>query len=474
MSENLTKEKEEPKKEWYEKVKVPNSYFVMAAILFAVFILTHLIPAGTYERVQDPVTGRTLAVQGTYQEVDVKAPSVFDLFISIQEGYVDAADITYMIIFAYTFVFFLTKNGTMDATLNSLVKLAGKRVWLIIPIMMYILGFISSCLGIFEEVYGLYPVLVGMFVALGYDALVGGAIIYVGCCVGFTSGMFNPYNTGIAHELIGLPMYSGLWFRVIIFVVFQTVAVIYVMRYARKVKLDPTKSLLYGVQMDDIRTVDLSNVKMTGRQKICVLIFAITLGMMLYGTVKLGWYLTELSALFFMAILAVGIASGYKPKEILATFIESIRSIIGTMMIVGFTRGIMILMEKGCIADTIVFYLVSFLENTSKYVTAYGMLIIQNVITFFVGGSFSQATVTMPIMGPTAELLGINKQIAVLAYLFGNGYSDLIWPTTGAVCCGMMNNLPLSKWYKFILPLFGILLVMEFVFLTIAMVIGYT
>lgn len=128
MSENLTKEKEEPKKEWYEKVKVPNSYFVMAAILFAVFILTHLIPAGTYERVQDPVTGRTLAVQGTYQEVDVKAPSVFDLFISIQEGYVDAADITYMIIFAYTFVFFLTKNGTMDATLNSLVKLAGKRV----------------------------------------------------------------------------------------------------------------------------------------------------------------------------------------------------------------------------------------------------------------------------------------------------------------------------------------------------------
>ena len=173
-----------------------------------------------------------------------------------------------------------------------------------------------------------------------------------------------------------------------------------------------------------------------------------------------------------MMMIFVGIASGYSATEICKTFIESTRSMVSSMLVVGFTRGILIIMQDGMISDTIVYYLVSFLSGTSKYLAAYGMLFLQNIIKFFVTGSSSQATITMPIMAPAAELIGLSKQIAVLAYQFGNGFADMFWPTCCALYCGLMG-LPLNKWYRFITPFFGIVLVLEVIFMTIAVAIGY-
>ena len=146
---------------------------------------------------------------------------------------------------------------------------------------------------------------------------------------------------------------------------------------------------------------------------------------------------------------------------------------VSSMLVVGFTRGILILMQQGCISDTIVYGLVTLLEGASKYVSAYGMLVLQNLIKFFINGSTSQATITMPIMAPTAELVGLSRQIAVLAYQFGNGFADCFWPTSCALCCGLMGGVPLNKWYRFVTPLFLMMLALEFVFMTIAVWIGY-
>ena len=176
---------------------------------------------------------------------------------------------------------------------------------------------------------------------------------------------------------------------------------------------------------------------------------------------------------FLMAMVIAGIISGYSATEICKTFIESTKSMVSSMLIVGFTRGILILMKQGCITDTIVYGLVTVLDGASKYVAAYGMLFLQNIIKFFINGSTSQATITMPIMAPTAELVGLSKQIAVLAYQFGNGFADCFWPTSCALCCGLMGGVPLNKWYRFVTPLFLMMLVLEFVFMTIAVWIGY-
>lgn len=463
------------KKKWFERIKMPHTYVILITILVLMTILTHIIPAGSYERVEDPVSGKMVVVPGSFEYMDVDAPGFFDIFLALQRGYVDAADIMFLIVFAYGFVYMLTKNGTMDAAIGTLVRLVGKKVQLMIPIMMITIGLLSSTLGIFEELYGLFPVFVGISVALGYDMVVGGAIVCLGVIIGYACGTFNPYTIAIAQDVAGVELYSGLGLRVVILIVFEGAAILYVMNYARKVKADPTKSVMYGVECEYVQNKnlsDLQNAKMTTRQKICLFIFFATLGTLLFGTLKLGWYIDEIAAMFLMMMIFVGIVSGYSATEICKTFIESTKSMVSSMLIVGFTRGILLIMKDGMITDTIVYFLVSLMSGTSKYVSAFGMLVLQNIIKFFITGSSSQATITMPIMAPTAELIGLSKQIAVLAYQFGNGFADMFWPTCCALYCGLMG-MPLNKWYKFITPFFGIVLVLEVIFMFIAVAIGY-
>lgn len=456
--------------------KMPHTYVILISIMVLMLLLTHIIPAGEYNRVEDPVSGKMVVVPGSYHQIDVDAPGIFDLFLALQNGYVDAANIMFLIIFAYGFVYVLTKNGTMDAALGTMVRKIGSRVSLLIPITMLVLGVLGSTMGIYEEVYGLFPVFVGIFMALGYDAIVGGAIIFLGVSIGYAAGTTNPYNIAVAQDVAGVQLYSGMGLRWAIFVAFEALAIFYVMRYARKIKANPGLSLLKGIHVDSVEMNSLNNldaVKMTLRQKLCLIEFFGVIAFLTYSVLNLGWYVDEIAALFLMAMVIAGIISGYSATDICKTFIESTKSMVSSMLIVGFTRGILILMQQGCITDTIVYGLVNVLDGASKYVSAYGMLILQNIIKFFINGSTSQATITMPIMAPTAELVGLSKQIAVLAYQFGNGFADCFWPTSCALCCGLMGGVPLNKWYRFITPLFLMMLVLEFVFMTIAVWIGY-
>ena len=462
-------------KERIKNFKMPHTYVILVTIMFIVLILTHIIPAGSYERVEDAVTGKMVVVPDSYAYVDAEAPGLFGLFQALEAGYVDAADIMFLIIFAYGFVYVLTKNGTMDAALGTLVRKIGNCVQLLIPITMLILGLMASTMGIYEEVYGLFPVFVGIFVALGYDAVVGGAVIFLGVSIGYAAGTTNPYTIAIAQDIAGVELYSGMGFRWLIFVVTEIIAIAYVMYYARKVKKNPTKSVVYGTELDAVKAKSLDELQTASlniRQGLCLVLFFGVIIFLFYAILNLGWYVDEISAFFLMAMVVAGIISGYSATEICKTFIESTKSMVSSMLIVGFTRGILILMKEGMITDTIVYGLVSLLKNTSTYLSAYGMIIIENIVKLFINGSTSAATITMPILAPTAELVGMSRSIAVLAYQLGHSFADIFWPTSCALCCGLMG-VPINKWYKFITPLFGILFIMEFVFMTAAVMIGY-
>lgn len=462
-------------KERIKNFKMPHTYVILVTIMFIVLILTHIIPAGSYERVEDAVTGKMVVVPDSYAYVDAEAPGLFGLFQALEAGYVDAADIMFLIIFAYGFVYVLTKNGTMDAALGTLVRKIGNRVQLLIPITMLILGLMASTMGIYEEVYGLFPVFVGIFVALGYDAVVGGAVIFLGVSIGYAAGTTNPYTIAIAQDIAGVELYSGMGFRWLIFVVTEIIAIAYVMYYARKVKKNPTKSVVYDTELDAVKAKSLDELQTASmhiRQGLCLVLFFGVIIFLFYAILNLGWYVDEISAFFLMAMVVAGIISGYSATDICKTFIESTKSMVSSMLIVGFTRGILILMKEGMITDTIVYGLVSLLKNTGTYLSAYGMIIIENIVKLFINGSTSAATITMPILAPTAELVGMSRSIAVLAYQLGHSFADIFWPTSCALCCGLMG-VPINKWYKFITPLFGILFIMEFVFMTAAVMIGY-
>lgn len=455
--------------------KMPHTYVILSSLLIIVSILTYVIPAGEYQRVFDSNSGKNIVIPGTFSFVEGKRPGIFDIFINLQRGYVDASNIMFLIIFAYGFVYMLIKNGTLNAALSSLIKIMGSKIEWLIPVCMLTFGVLSSTMGIYEEVYGLIPVFISIGLALGYDRIAGGAIVVVAVMTGFASSTLNPFSIGIAQSIAGVPMFSGVGYRIIIFLVCESIAIIYVMRYARRVKLTPSSSVLYGEnfveeKLSDSRTDE--NLIFSLRQKLCLIVFFITIFTLLVGTTKFSWYIDEIAAMFLMMMVVVGLIGGFTPTEIAKTFIEGTKTMVSSMLVVGFTRGIMFTMRDALISDTIVHYLVELLHGQSKIVSALGMLGLQNIIHLFITGSSSQATITMPIMAPAAELIGLNKQIAVLAYQFGNGYSNMIWPTVCAVECGLMG-IPLNKWYKFILPLFLIILVLQIIFMIIAVLINY-
>lgn len=454
------------------RVKMPHTYVILTIILLIVVALTYLIPAGEYERVLDPVSNKMVVIADSFHFVEGVRPGFFDIFLALQRGYVSAANILFLIIFAYGYVYMLIDNGSLNSLINCLIRGLGRHTYLIIPVSMLAFGLLGSTMGIYEEVYGMVPVFVGIAVALGYDTIVGGAIVFVGVATGFAAATTNPFSIGIAQSIAGVPMFSGLGYRMLIFVVFQTASIFYVMWYAGKIKASPEKSVLFGEKLDALPVHKVEEAKMTWRQKICICLFLCTIGTLLYGTTRLGWYIDEIAAMFLMMMIITGVVGGYSATKICKTFIASTQSMVSSMLVVGFTRGILLTMQDARISDTIVYYLAQLLDGHSKYFSAVGMLGIQNVINFFITGSSSQATITMPIMTPVADIVGVSRQTAVLAYHFGDGFSNMFWPTACALECGLMG-VPINKWYKFMTPLFCIMIVLQVLF-TVISVLVYT
>lgn len=449
--------------QWKKKLtgfRLPHTYVLLSIILLVMVALTYLIPAGEYDRVLDPASGNLVVDVDSFHYVEGVRPGFFGIFLALQRGYVSAANILFLIIFAYGYVYMLTDNGTLNSLIHVMIRYMGKRTYLLIPVFMILFGILGSTMGIFEELYGLVPVFAGIAVALGYDVVVGGAIVFVGMATGFAAATTNPFSVGIAQSIAGVPMLSGVVYRTIIFIVFQSVAIAYVMWYAARVKDKPELSVVYGEELETVSVHQADDTGITLRQKISLALFVFTIGLLLYGTTVWGWYIDEIAAMFLMMMIITGVIGGYSATKICRTFIQSTQSVISSVLVVGFTRGILIVMQDAMISDTIVHYLAGLLNGFSGYGSAIGMLIMQNIINFFITGSSSQATITMPIMAPVADIVGISRQTAVLAYCFGDGFSDMFWPTACTLECGLMG-VPLGKWYRFMTPLFLIMAVLQ-------------
>lgn len=441
-------------------------YVIIIGVVIFMYVLCLLLPSGTFDRVAN-ADGDMIVVAGTYHAIEKDVPSIFDLFLNIQLGYIDTASITFFIIFAYAFVYMLTVNGTMNVVLGNLAAKLGDKTHLFIPISMIIFGILGATAGLYEEIYGLLPVFIGAAIALGYDAVVGGAIVFVGVATGFAAAITNPFTIGIAQGVANVPLFSGMKFRLLVFVVFEIVVISYVSYYAKKVKNDPKKSVLYGAANNFVNQIELKAEKMTMTHKLSLIVMIFTFGMTLYSTLKMGWYIDELAALFFMMFIVLGIISRYSLSKIMDIFIEAGKEILFGVMTIGFTRAAILTMENAAILDTVIYYLSFFLVGSSKYLTSLGMLFSQNIINFFITGGPAQAMVTMPIMGPIADLAGLDRQIAILAFQFGDGFSNMFWPTAVAVECGIMG-ISMARWYKFMFPLIGAMVLLEIILMIFA------
>lgn len=457
-----------------KKFNVPHVFILLFGIIVLCTILTWIIPAGQFDRVEN-ADGRMLAVAGSWHEVDPTPVGIFQMFKSVYDGFLNAADISMLIFITFASTSFVIKSGAFDGLVVFLMKVfKGNSSLIIIPIFMALFGIGSSTVGMFEEWLPFIPVFASIFIGIGFDAVVGLAVVALGAGIGYSGAFMNPFTVGVAQGIAEVEYMSGAGFRIMCHVVMLIVGSGLVMRYALKIKKDPTKSLVYGTDFSSLGVSnDVENREFGIRQVLVLIDLLACIILLVWGVKVKGWYFAEISTLFlFMGIIAA-IIMGFKPNEIGATFAQGFADAAMPALIVGLARGILLVLQAGNIIDTVVYGLSIPLSHFPAWLTGVAMLIMQTILNFFIPSGSGQAATSMPIMAPLADLLHVNRDVAVLAYQFGDGLSNSVWPTAYAAVMAGLAGIKLEKWWKFVFPIFGALVLTQAVLLVIAVVTGF-
>ena len=456
-----------------KKFSLPSTPVLLFLIIVIVMIMTYVIPAGTYDRVVDEVSGRTVVDPNSFQYVEQSPVNPWNMFVSIPDAFVAVGNIIFLIAFGFFWVYSVMQSGALTSAINKLLGSKAKDSKLFIPICMFIFAIAGSTYGELETVYGLVPIFVALAIALGYDAIVGLCMCFVGVATGFASATTNAFTIGVAQSIAELPIFSGLAYRWIIFFVQYAVMTFMVMRYANKIKKDPEASYVKDCDFSSFELERIEDVEFTGKQKIILISMIFTVATIVYGSLKLGFWINEMSAVFIISALIISIIAGFKPEQIKDNLLTAFKEMAIGMVVVGLARAILIIMQNGVIIDTVVHGLATVTAGLGKMGSAIGMLVAQNIINFFIPSGSGQATAIMPIMVPLGDLAGVTRQVTVLAYQFGDGYSNMLWPTCSvATMCGI-GKIPLDRWYKFFIPVYGVCFLVQVILLIIAVAIGY-
>jgi uncharacterized ion transporter superfamily protein YfcC len=457
------------------KYNFPHTFVILFFIIVVVSLSTYIIPAGQFEKILNETTGIVTIDASSYNVIESSPISFFNMFLSIQKGFVNAGSVIFLIFFAYFCIFSITKSGAFHGMINSLLKILKGKESLIIPIFMIIFGIAGSTYGEWDTIYGLIPIFVGLAIALGYDAMVGLAMSGMAVAIGFASATTNPFTLGIAQSIGELPIFSGIVYRWFVFVVFMALGIWWTMRYANKIKKDPDKSLVKDIDFGslNIDSDELDKAEFNFKHKLIMLTLVATIGFIVYSSLTWYWYIDEMAAIFLISGLIVSLIAGFNFNKIAENFIEACQGMIIGAMVVGLSRTILVILQSSNIIDTVIYNLYIPLRNLPSWAAAEGMLIVQNILNLFIPSGSGQAAAVMPIMIPLADLVGITRQSAVLAYQFGDGYSNLFWPTGGIVVMVGIAKIPLERWYKFFLPLFGIMFIATSILLIASVVFNY-
>ncbi|MCG3087327.1 YfcC family protein [Sporosarcina cyprini] len=464
------------KKEKPKGINFPHVYIMFLLVMLLVVALSWIVPSGQYERVVDPETGITKLNTEVFNYVDTEKPIGFmDFFAALHKGVVQSADIIVMLLFASGALYILEKSGAIAAGIHKLLRIAGGKEKLIIFALLTLFT-IMGTIGFGEGGIPFIPLAMAVVMGMGYDRITAFATSTIGLAIGFTAGVVNFYTTGVSQSIVGLPIYSGLGFRIISLIVFLAISVIYILRYANKTKADPTKSIVfeeYKAQLENTKTAEYEEEEFTWSRKLALLGLVAVLVGSAFGAIKLGWGMPELSAVYAIYAVFLVIILRLNPSEAAETFGTGAARLLPTGLAIGFARSVMILMDQARIIDTAVHSLSGLLSNTGSIITLLVLFIVVIFFNFFVVSGSGKAMILMPIMGPLGKILGINQQVMVVVYQFGDGFTNYLWPTSGGLMAALgMSNVNYADWVKFSLKLFLLLHFAAFILIIIANYIG--
>lgn len=458
-----------------KKIAFPNTYVIIFCLIVLSVLLTWIIPAGEFQRIKDEVSKQTVVVAGTFKYIDKNPVSFLQIPMYIVKGLIKSADIVFLVIIVGGAFNIIIETGLFQSIAAKLTKVFSNKEFFIIPAFTSIFALACTTLGV-NTFIGFGPIAVIVARSIGYDAVVGISMVALGGAIGFSTGTLNPFTTGVAQSIGGLPLFSGLGYRAFSFVVFLVVTNIYIIWYAKKIKKDPTLSVVYELENEN-KNLEVSGKeydKITFRHYLVLIVVIVCFGLIVYGGAYWKWKLNNNSAMFIWMAILSGAVYGFSPNKIAEEFIKGAKKLIFGALMIGIARAIALILTDGKILDTTVLFLANLLVSLPSFLQAAGMFIMQLLINGLITSGSGQAAVTMPIMFPVADIVGITKQTTVLAFNFGDGLSNYVLPTSSALM-GFLAIVGVSydKWMKFMWKLFLIWIVVGSLLVIIANAINY-
>ena len=447
--------------------RLPDSIVLIFLLIVLAQGASYIVPAGEFER-----DGRQV-VEGTYQAVEADPLPPLTFLTAIPAGLGAAQEIIFFVFLVGGVIRVVRATGAIDAVIGrAIARLGARPQWLVAgAVALFSLG--SSTVGMAEEYMPFVPILVAMCLALKLDAVVAVGIIYVGAGVGYACAAINPFTVLIAQDIAGLELASGQALRWALLLVCLAVGVQHLLRYAARVRRDPGRSLVADVDYS-VGFERPAGVRFTGRRAAVVAILAGGIGLFVYGVAARGWYLVELSAVFLGIGLLAALVGRLGPNAAARAFLDGAGEMTATALLIGFARTIEVVLSDARVIDTIIHGLATPLGALPAHAAAVGMLAVQTICNLFIPSGSGQAYVTMPIMAPVADLTGVTRQAAVLAYQFGDGFTNMLVPTN-ALLMGMLGlaRIPYQRWVAFVVPLLVKLYLVAALALVAAVELGY-
>jgi len=454
------------------------------------------VPAGVYERALNPNLGAEAPVPGTYHNVDPNPQGLTSVILAPIAGMYDpgllgssssaAIDVALFVLIIGGFLAVVTKTGAIDAGIGGLLhKLKGREI-LMIPILMIAFALGGTSYGMAEETLAFYALVIPVFLRAGYDTVTGVAVIMLGAGIGTLGSTFNAFATVVASQGAGIPFTTGIVLRFVILAACLAIGILYVMRYARRVQAEPSRSIVADMATENRNFFLKSSEEegdnlpeLTTIRSVILGLFGLTFVAMIYGVVAMDWWMGEMSGLFLAMAIVVWIVAKFGPetrmdeKTLVDTFVDGARDLLGVALIIGVARGVVVIMDAGKITDTILHSAEEFVMGLSEITFISAMFVIQLLMSFLVPSSSGLATLSMPIMAPMADFANVGRDLVVTAFQSANGLVNLFNPTFAVVMGGIaIGRVSYERWLRFVFPLVLMLAVVILVALSIGALVS--
>lgn len=453
-----------------KKFELPPTMAIIFVVLLIAALATYIAPAGMYDTMMTD-TGTEVLDPNSYHIIDRTPISLLDFMLAIPKGLNATAPIIFMVLLSIAGIELLNESKAIDAGILTFIR---KYRHMDLPLMIamaIIFGCIAGFAGWNIEFVPFIPIVVSVVRAMGYDDMLGLSIVVFPAASGWSSGIFNVFSTAILHGLADLPLFSGWEYRLVSFVVFMIISLAFIIIYARRLK----KNLAVGGEHEEANQLEAQqDVEFTTRRKITLVVSIFAILLLTYGAIALGWGMNHVGGFWLLAGVVIGFINGYSVQRIVSVFIRGLQSIVPVCILIGMASAVLSILQAGNLMHSLIHALAGILSLVPKPFVGVVIFIMLTLLNGVTSGVHGKAAMLMPLLVPLADILGISRQIVVLAFIFGDGFTNWFWPTAAiAVASTGAANIPMERWMKQSWKMFVMLSAAAGILVFISYFIGY-